>query len=122
MIYQYAKTRQFPKSWGKVYSFLFCSNIDRVVSGIAVVVSTVLIVIGSGHAVGRFQTLIPLFSHEYIDVTLYPLIILFGFSAFLVLYGAHIDYKARELIDNNAKQKLIFLGRETVDAKVPGQL
>ena len=114
---QDATTGQFPKFWGKVYSVLFCSSIDRIISGIAIVISAVLVILGSGHAVNRFQTLTAFFDHEHIDVTLCLLVILFMFSVFLVLYGAHIDYKSRESIDNNVKQTNIFLGQETVSLK-----
>lgn len=85
-----------------------CYSADRVVSGIAVVVSTCFVVIGSKYAANRFQVLTSLFDHEHMGIALYLLAALFVVSLFLELYGAHIDYNSRELIDNNAKQTMIF--------------
>lgn len=113
---QRERISEFPKIWGTVYSLVYCSTVDRIVSGLSVIGSMSIIMIGSCHAVSRLQSLNPLFDEEQIGLTLYALIALFGFSIFLVLYGAHIEHKSRQIIDNNAKQTQIFLTEESASA------
>ena len=115
---QHDRIGEFPKVWGKVYRLIFCSTVDRIVSGLSVIGSMLIIMIGSCHAFGRLQVLIPLFDERQIGLTLYTLIVGFGLSIFLVLYGAHIEYKSRQLIDNNAKQTQMFLINRPASADV----
>lgn len=117
----HAGIMQFPKTWGKIYRLVFCSRIDRFISVIAVIISTIVVIIGSAHAVDRFRNLIAFFDEENIGTTLYLLMFFFIVSVFLVLYGAYIDYKARKLIDKNTEQTRIFLVQESANVNVSGQ-
>lgn len=80
-----------------------------------------IIMIGSGHSVGHFQFMIPFFDNENIGITLYALMFLFGISVFLVLYGAHIDYESRKLIDKISGQTRIFVSEYVEITNVVGQ-
>ena len=116
-----AQAGDFPAVWGKVYRWVFCSTLDRMVSGLAVVISMFIIMIGSGHAVGRFEFLVPFFDDKHIGITLYLLMFFFGISVFLVLYGAHIDHESRKLIDKNSEQTEIFVSEDTESTNVVNQ-
>ena len=102
----------------RIYRFLFLSGLDRFLSGLSLIVSLGVIVLGSLHSF-EIQFLARFFVQDYIIWSWAVLIAFILFSTFSALYGERFVNNAHRIIDEYSRElDEIISGVEALDASL----